>query len=308
MKLWGLAIGVLGLLGSSCSKESSSATTGPAGVVVEMSGQVEATRAGGEPRPLALEAEVFADDTVETGPGSSVSIVLSHNNASLRLEADMSRRVDETLAWKAPRREGDSVLDRDVADQTAAAGRHTEREAAGTAATAVANRETAAAPPAQPDPPVKAVAPEPAPEPRAKPRPRPGTKRKAKRDRRPPPPPRDSKPAPRELDAVLAPRGAPALESAPAPGGGGGSTRGGPVDVSKLVRARIEVCHALAENAPAGSITAAVKIAGGKLSIVSLAGSVKGMEPVLACARKKIASLAITGAKPGTYRVSLELE
>ena len=301
MKLGGLAvIGALAWLG--CSKEGSSASpaAGPAGVVVELSGTVEATREGGEPRPLAVDAEVFADDTIKTGADSSVNIALTHNNASLRLEAGMTKRVDSTLAWKAPRREDDSVLDRDVDDQTAAAGRHTEREAAGTASTAVANaepeREAAPAPAPEP-PPVKKASP-----PKKKSRPRPRKRSSSS----------SSTPPSRGFEGGLMSDSAPA-RPAPAPVRTGGAqesstTRGGPVDVKKLMSSRIKVCHALAEDAPAGRVTAVIQVsAAGKVKVLKVKGSDAALDAVVSCARDKIAKLAVGAAKPGVYHVTLTL-
>ena len=55
----------------------------------------------------------------------------------LDLAANKSVRLDRSVAWKAPRGASPGLLDRPADDQTAIAGRHGERAAADTAATAM---------------------------------------------------------------------------------------------------------------------------------------------------------------------------
>lgn len=309
MTLRGLAIGLVCALG--CSEGSSASEAGgPAGVVVELSGSVEASRSG-KTRALAMNAEVFADDLIKTSSASSVSIVLEHNNAALRLEAGMEKRVDATLAWKAPKQEDDSVLEgRDVDDRTAAAGRHTEREAAATAATATANTPQ----PTKSEAPGSAT-PAPAPAPAKSKQPRKKRRVKGAKIK-----------APREFDSASAdiksdtPRiggkrekmKAPEIKSMPLPKGGGaksGATRGGgPVNVKAKLSGKVKVCHALADDAPSGTVTIAVKVsATGTISITKLTGSVAGLSGVVSCARKKISALKVAGAKAGIYTVTVKL-
>jgi outer membrane biosynthesis protein TonB len=319
MMLRGLVIGLVCALG--CSKGSNATqTTGPAGVVVELSGTASATRDGADPRPLAVDAQIFADDTVETGAASSVAIKLSHNNAALRLDAQMTRRVDQSLAWKAPKQQDDSVLEgRAVDDQTAAAGRHTEREAAGTASTAIADRPAQPAPAAEPAPTAAEPAKPPPPSPSAKSQPKSERKVEQRAKKRETAGPRrdvrrKSKGGGPSSDGLA--ESATLDVGAAAPGGASGgakktttsSTRGGPIDVKKSVAGKIKVCHALADEAPAGSITAVVKVtADGSVTVVSIDGSVAALSSVTSCARKKIASLAASGAKPGVYKVTVKL-
>ncbi len=106
----------------------------PAGDVTAVAGEVTATR-DGVARPLAVGDVVSGDDVVATGDGASVTIALRHNGAVWNLGAAQSRRVGDAAAWSAPRRSGPAVA---AGERTAAAGRHAEREAADTAASAVA--------------------------------------------------------------------------------------------------------------------------------------------------------------------------
>lgn len=135
--------------------------TGPAGEVVAAAGEVRAER--GDPpesRALAVGDPVHAEDVVITAAEASVRIVLAHNQAIWSLEGGERRQVRESAAWTAPKQQGGGMLAGDQDDRTTAAGRHAEREAAETAATA---DESAAAPAAaMPDPePVVSREPEP---------------------------------------------------------------------------------------------------------------------------------------------------
>lgn len=308
--LRGLVFGLLCVLG--CSKGSGATeVSGPAGVVVELSGDVQATR-GDQTRALAVDGEVYADDTIKTGPASSVAIKLSHNNAALRLDAEMTKRVDKSLAWKAPKQEDDSVLEgREVDDQTAAAGRHTEHEAAATASTAKANEAPAAAAETAPS----EAAPAPAPsKPRREPK---KVVRRAKKRIAPPPAPKRDKAREIKEFSESAPLDV-GSSSGGGPGRGGGarvgassapSTRGGPIDVKARLAGKIKVCHALSDDAAAGTITVVVTVsATGAVSIKKLTPSAKALSGVAACARKKISRLKLAGARAGSYTVTVRLE
>ncbi len=121
----------------------------PAGKVIELAGQVSAAREGAAVRPLAVGAEVFADDTVTTAADGSAVILLAHNRVRWSLGSDTSLRVDRSMAWKAKADEGGSAFDDQDEMATASAGRHTDREAGDTAATAQLPAGAAEAPPAQ---------------------------------------------------------------------------------------------------------------------------------------------------------------
>ena len=130
--------------------------TPPAGTVEHIEGHVEARRAtvAAPTRALALRAPVWPDDTVTTGAEASVAIRLLHNGSLWELQGGQQRRVDQALAWTAARAVAPPVLaDRIAAPTTAAAGRHSEQEAAQAAETAarpVAPAVARAAAPAAP--------------------------------------------------------------------------------------------------------------------------------------------------------------
>lgn len=135
---------LLGLLAvsatSSCRGSSDTAAVAPgaaAGQVLEVSGNVAATRSGAT-RPLAVGAEVFADDVIDTGNGS-VAILLRHNNARWAVEGGQRMRVDESLAWKLAKQDGPA---RAVEHASSAAGREGERTAADTRATSETGETT----------------------------------------------------------------------------------------------------------------------------------------------------------------------
>ncbi len=128
---------VLALAGASCAgEETPSDPNQPAGKVIELAGQVSAARDGAAARPLAVGAPVFADDTVTTSLDASAVILLAHNQVRWSLGSEKSLRVDRSLAWKAKADEGGSAFDDQEKMATASAGRHTDREAGDTAATA----------------------------------------------------------------------------------------------------------------------------------------------------------------------------
>ncbi len=116
-----------------------------AGKVVEATGTVTASR-DGKTRPLAAGNDVTGDDTVATGADGHVVIRLAHNNATWDLSANKSERVDKSLAWTLAKQDTPAAT---VDQATSAAGRHAERSAADTVATADTK---AAAEPAPPPP------------------------------------------------------------------------------------------------------------------------------------------------------------
>lgn len=118
------------------SESASAKVTGPAGQVVGLTGSASATR-DGQTRDLAVGSEVFADDEVETADGAEIAVVLAHNNARWSLTGGQKRRVDKSVAWRAEKQTGAALASADE-NRTAAAGRHTEREAASSAEVAPA--------------------------------------------------------------------------------------------------------------------------------------------------------------------------
>ncbi len=126
-----------------------SAPDAPAGQVQAVEGLVTATRAvaGAQARALAVAGPVFADDTVVTPPEASVSIRLLHNQALWRLDGGQSKRVDQTAAWRASQESAPQALAPQAQEvATASAGRHSEREAAASAESAVRTAESSPAP------------------------------------------------------------------------------------------------------------------------------------------------------------------
>jgi hypothetical protein len=113
----------------------------PAGVVLAVEGEVTATRAaeGAPARALAVDAKVFADDTVKTAEGASITVRLNHNNANWTLEGGKTRRVDKGAAWRAPKGEPQPVAEGPAKRiDTTPAGRHAAVEAATTGEAALA--------------------------------------------------------------------------------------------------------------------------------------------------------------------------
>lgn len=106
-----------------------------AGKVIEIIGSARITTPA-ETRELQVGDEVAGRDVIRTGPDSWVRIALFHNGVTWGLGPDKERRVADSVAWKAPRGTGDSLLDEKTGpDRSVAAGRHAEREAADTRAT-----------------------------------------------------------------------------------------------------------------------------------------------------------------------------
>jgi len=143
-----ISLGLLAL--GACGDDSAPPTPaddGPAGEVIELTGSVtaELAAAGAEKkvRDLAVGDSVFGPETIVTADDASVTIRLFHNNARWTLGAGKRRELRLSAAWKAPKEGGGDLLAGNESKRTAAAGRHAEREAADTRATALA--ETAAA-------------------------------------------------------------------------------------------------------------------------------------------------------------------
>ena len=123
--------------GGAAPAGKAAAVAGPAGEVIHIEGTVTAVRPGEQPRTLALGSPVHADDTISVQMSSEISIVLAHNKVQWDIGAGQSYRVDESRAWKASSGSG-SALDEQGDLGTASAGRHGEREAGETQATASA--------------------------------------------------------------------------------------------------------------------------------------------------------------------------
>jgi TonB family protein len=109
---------------------STTPATAAAGRVLEVSGTV--TVAG---KPLARGDTVVASAVIETGADGSVAIELLHNLARWELGPNKHVRVDESLAWREPKRT-EAVAE--VVHDTTSAGRPVERQAASTSVTASA--------------------------------------------------------------------------------------------------------------------------------------------------------------------------
>ncbi len=138
-----------------CGKsEAPAASDSPAGEVEAVEGTVTAQRAAApQPRTLTVKAPVFADDTVTTPASGSVTIRLLHNLAQWHLEGGLSKRVDQSAAFAAPRDAAPQPLaSKTEPTVTASAGRHSEHEAAGSAESAVRAPAPMPAPVAAPSP------------------------------------------------------------------------------------------------------------------------------------------------------------
>lgn len=149
-----------------------------AGEVVEVAGDVQIEQ-GGATTAAVVGAKVHGADTIITGADGRVTVLLYHNRARWALDGGKRKRVDQSVAWRAPKSAGGSLLAEGAGDQgTSAAGRHAEKEAADTRATARADEATpeptmpppaAAADMAPPAEPTGAVEPPPPPPPRPAP-------------------------------------------------------------------------------------------------------------------------------------------
>lgn len=156
-------VGLLAVTAIGCKSKDETVKSQPgvaAGKVLELSGTVTVHR-GSEVKPLAKGDPVEPDDIVETGADGSVSIELAHNNATWQLGANKKVKVRESLAWNEAKTDKTAQA---VEQDSAAAGRHAERNAADTTVSAAAPvaAETMPAPKADPD---EAASPPPPPPP-----------------------------------------------------------------------------------------------------------------------------------------------
>jgi hypothetical protein len=71
------------------------------GKVIDITGDVFATREGAKPRALKLRDDIFADDTVRTTEDSAVAILLAKNGAIYDLGDLQEVRIESSLAWSA---------------------------------------------------------------------------------------------------------------------------------------------------------------------------------------------------------------
>ncbi|MBK7076837.1 MAG: hypothetical protein IPH44_31555 [Myxococcales bacterium] len=201
--------------GKGADQAAVAVTGAEVGTVVEVEGAVTASRAG-QARPLAVGQRVHDDDVVATG-GGRVAIQLDKNHVVWRLGPRLTQQVAQSSAWSAPMAQADVVATTD--EHSAAAGRHAEREAADTAASAVEGKiEKPMAPAAAaPTPP---AAPAPGAPMAEQPRETGAAATVAVPEAPPPPAPPPPPPAPDPL-AALEPTGA-----GPSPGGGAAAGSG----------------------------------------------------------------------------------
>jgi hypothetical protein len=153
-------LGILLASGAACDKSAkppAAQVEAAAGKVVEVTGKATATR-GGASRDLVAGADVFRDDTIDTGADGTITVELFHNNAMWSIDGRKAR-VDESVAWKLAKQ---TPSGKPVDHATSSAGRDAERQGAGTrvtapgAATTEVSRDQAtddkAAPPPTPKP------------------------------------------------------------------------------------------------------------------------------------------------------------
>ena len=128
---------------AACSEASSGpevAKDAVAGTVTAVAGTVTAEGVLSEPpRTLTVDSPIYRDDKILTTAGASVTIVLAHNGARWEIGEGQTHTVSKSVAWRAPKGASGDSLDNKVNDTTAAAGRHSEREAAQGGSTAIAN-------------------------------------------------------------------------------------------------------------------------------------------------------------------------
>jgi hypothetical protein len=127
-------LGVLLVAGVGCDKSAKPPTAqaeAAAGKVVEVTGKATATRNGAS-RDLVAGADVFADDTIDTGADGTITVELFHNNATWSIDGRKAR-VDESVAWKLAKQ---TPSGKPVDHATSSAGRDAERQGAGTRVTA----------------------------------------------------------------------------------------------------------------------------------------------------------------------------
>ncbi len=119
--------------------------TDPAGTVVAVKGAVQATTIAGVSRTLAQGDGVWPDETVKTPKDATVDIRLRHNGVVWSMRGGLQKRVDQSLAWTAPKASTTNVLFATVADASrVSAGRHSENEAAHSGESLIAPSRTVA--------------------------------------------------------------------------------------------------------------------------------------------------------------------
>jgi hypothetical protein len=131
------AVFVLFTMASACVAAASKPA--PDGVVVSVRGTVTATgsKSGESARTLVEHDAVWADDTVTTAPDASIEVRIGANGATWSLHGSVSKRVDKSLAWTAPKASRRENLLTGAKDRrTEAAGPHSENQAATSAKSA----------------------------------------------------------------------------------------------------------------------------------------------------------------------------
>lgn len=134
-------VGILAVTSAAACKDKDGApaqASAAAGKVVEVSGVVNV-----HGKPLAVGDRVAADDEVETGADGRVVIELAHNAARWELGPNKKEKVSASIAWNLPKNQGNAKA---VDQDTSAAGRPAERNAAETTATAAPAASAAPAP------------------------------------------------------------------------------------------------------------------------------------------------------------------
>ncbi len=153
--LFAVLLAVTGVAACGGTKASGPAIVAgaPAGKVTTLQGVVTATR-GAARRTLATGDDVSGDDVIETGADGRVTVLLAHNQVPFSLGPGRRQVVGASPAWSAPRGTEVAVTS---GDRSGAAGRHAEREAADTLASAPSAAAPAAAPaaPTAPPPPAE---------------------------------------------------------------------------------------------------------------------------------------------------------
>jgi hypothetical protein len=126
----------IGLVGSACKsgpKTIKLPTEGKAGRVVELVGQVWASRSGEDKLALSEGHDIYVDHTVTTEKGASVAIFLNHNGAVHNIGADAVVEVEGSLAWTATVKVASSFDPTDKHEGSGSAGVNSEQPAGETA-------------------------------------------------------------------------------------------------------------------------------------------------------------------------------
>jgi hypothetical protein len=116
------------LSSASCGDEQAAPTSGAAGLVIAVQGEVSAKRGDEAPRPLAIDDVIYVKDTVKTGEGASLAIAFKHNNATWNVDASQEKAVTRSIAWRAQKVAASHFDDKEKL-AAAAAGRDTEKSA-----------------------------------------------------------------------------------------------------------------------------------------------------------------------------------